>query len=97
MATDQAGCAHSIVSIFIFSAQLWRLTENNTLENKSGPWKFSDKRLSIPVRGKSDFIVDNESGEVLGLEINGTAPAQMTFSGKFDPKAYGEFIKKELA
>ena len=81
----------------MFSAQLWRLTENNTLENKSGPWKFSDKILSIPLMGKRDVIVDNDTGEVLGLIwINGTAPAQIAFRARFDPKVYGEFIKKDF-
>ena len=58
---------------------MWRLTENNTLENKDGPWIYDNKNLSgfrgehslvdrIVDEGSWSQIVDVENGKVIGIK-----------------------------
>ena len=55
--------------------QLWRLTTDNKLVNKSGDWSFSHKKWRIPKAGEhvnAGFVKDLETGLVLGIFGNNT-------------------------
>ena len=53
-------------------AQLWRLTFDNKLVNKSGAWRFSDKIWSLSAEPDGEFLTieDQESCNVLGVPCN---------------------------
>ena len=53
-------------------AQLWRLTFDNKLVNKSGAWRFSDKMWSLSAEPDGEFLMieDQESCNVLGVAGN---------------------------
>ena len=53
-------------------AQLWRLTFDNKLVNKSGAWRFSDKIWSLSAEPDGEFLTieDQESCNVLGVACN---------------------------
>ena len=56
-----------------FPEQLWRYTNENRLESKSGMWKYHDKKWSIPKdgdRARAGVIKDQQTLMVLSLPEN---------------------------
>ena len=85
----------------ILSDQLWKLNDENTLENKAGSWSHKDRKLSIPSEGRyvfrADFITDIENNTVLGKKkLNGKWLDELTFGAEYVPRLNGEIIVLNL-
>jgi starvation-inducible outer membrane lipoprotein len=48
-------------------AQLWRMSKDMKLENKYGPWKYSDYHWNIPDEGQEGHIEIQDNNEVLSI------------------------------
>ena len=72
---------------------MWRMTEDNKLENMNGPWKYSSKFFSIPNGRKRErnFVAENNTGDVLVKnKLNGTWANKVTLDAMFEPSLLGE-------
>ena len=59
-----------LTRFIIFTDQLWKITKDKVLLNKSGKWKYEDCKWTLPKEGGCGQIKDIASGQVLGFLTN---------------------------
>ena len=75
--------------------RLWRLTQENKLENFAGPWKNGSKNLSIPSQYQfsREYIKDIDTGNVIGFKmLDGKELDELVFDAKFVPNLQGKLM-----
>ena len=72
-------------------AQWWKLNSQNRLENMAGPWKYTNKSLSIPYGRSTNFIEDTETGNTLGYRIQNGSMLNEVMLGS-NPKLNGTLV-----